>query len=400
MNLSRKWILTLVWCLTAIAILPVVFQWRVPDPVTGLAAQLIVGSRYLLGMGICYWIYRSERKRLARAQAVALAYVIFVLTVVVNMVHYITVDRASMFPDMSNLQWQMMVQNAVIQLQPGVLPHSYRFLPNCLVRWMELGGIRFDVARDIYRMIVGPPLFYAMYRYARLFTNYAGAILAMVLVAVVFPVSYAQYAGQLTDPMSHLSFLLAFLFLETGPFGLLLTTLLIGSLAKETVLALAGYYVLFRRDDSNYRLKSVVLCVSSTIAYYGIRLLVLKGPMHYRQISSDVTLEHIRANWLLPGFYPHWVPLWVPLLACTVGIFLPFLVVGWHDTPRSLRSMALFLLPVLFISGLLWTWLHEARNFMPLVFVLAVAASRYIMGVASRSHEGVTEGNTIDPVCR
>jgi hypothetical protein len=100
---------------------------------------------------------------------------------------------------------------------------------------MELGGVSFDVARDVYRYVFGVLLFYAVYRYARLYTNYLGGILAMLLAGVVYPVSFEHYAGQLTDPLSHLSFLLAFIFLHTGAFAAFLTTLLIGALAKSLV---------------------------------------------------------------------------------------------------------------------------------------------------------------------
>lgn len=32
----------------------------------------------------------------------------------------------------------------------------------------------------------------------------------------------------------------------------------------------------------------------------------------------------------------------------------------------------------LFLSSLLFSWLHETRNFMPLVFVLAVVGARHL----------------------
>jgi hypothetical protein len=243
------------------------------------------------------------------------------------------------------------------------------------VRWIELGGINFAAARDIYRLVFMLLLFYALYRYARLYTSYLGAILSMVLVAAVYPVSFEHYAGQLTDPLSHLSFLLAFIFLETGAFAAFLTTLLIGSMAKETVLALAGYYVLFCRGSRDFRLKAAVVCVATVIAYFGVRLPVQKGQMTYQQISG-VSLDHVPSNWADTGVDPNGRTLFL----VTAGAFLPFVLLGWKDTPRSLRSMTLFLLPILFTSSLFFSWLHEARNYMPVVFVLAVVAARYLTG--------------------
>ena len=55
-----------------------------------------------------------------------------------------------------------------------------------------------------------------------------------------------------------------------------------------------------------------------------------------------------------------------------------FLVLGWKETPASLKRMALYLTPVLLISNVFFGWLYETRNYMPAVFVLAVIAGRYI----------------------
>jgi hypothetical protein len=234
---------------------------------------------------------------------------------------------------------------------------------------MQICRVRFDTARDIYRLLVGLLLFYAIYRYARLYTDYLGGILAILLVAVVYPISFEFYAGQLTDPLSHLSFVLAFIFLETENFPFLLTTLLIGSLAKETVLVLCGFYVIFCRGERKYISKATALCVASLAAYFGVRVFVLHGTMHYGQISG-VTPDHILANWQRAE--------WPALFLITTGSYVPFLALGWKETPRSLKRMVVYLVPLLFTSSLLFGWLMETRNYMPVVFVLAVIAARYL----------------------
>lgn len=369
--MSQKSCVILVWLVSAIAILPAVFQWPVPEAATPTTLAFISKFRYVLALGICYLIYRAERKRVPQLQALILAYVVLMLTLVVNNVHYNYVDIGRpYFPTETNLQWQTSMQQYIMRLAPEVIPHSYRFLPNSIVRWMELTGIDFELARDIYRLIFGLLLFYALYKFARLYTNYVGGIFAMFLAAAVFPVSFEHYAGQLTDPLSHLSFLLAFIFLEIGAFPALLATLVIGSLAKETVLALAGYYVLFCRGEQNYRLKSAVLCIASVVSYFGIRMLVVKGQLNYTQISG-VSLSHVQDNLNLPNG--------LTSFATVVCAFLPFLYWGWKRPARSPKVMALFLLPVLFISSLFFSWLQEARNFMPLVFVLSVIAAQYLI---------------------
>ncbi len=285
--------------------------------------------------------------------------------------HKVVVDYGkNHFPDnTTNLQWQVQFHNAVIDLSPEVLPHSYRFLPNSIVRWMQLGGLDYEAARNAYRLLVGLLIFYALYRYALLYTNYLGAIIAMLLTAVIYPASFVHYAGQLTDPLSHLSFLLCFIFVQLEDFGFLLSAMLIGSLAKETVLAMAGFYVLFQRREKKYRLKSMVICFSSLAVYFGVRLLVLGGKMGYRQISGP-PFAHVFENWNLIE--------WRGLFFLTGGALLPFLVLGWRDTPRALKQQVFFWLPVIFVSSLFFSWLVEVRNFMPVVFVLSVVAGRFL----------------------
>ncbi len=374
--MKKRLILIVVWAFAAVASLPVLFHWAAPPPRisrTNLAVELGYAAAALL----CYWMYRSESRRLSRSQALALAFSVFLLTSVVNNLHNFNVDRVSnLFPYATNEVWQEQLQNNVVNLAPGVAPHSYRFLPNGIVRWIEMGHVRFRVAADIYRLLSGLLLFYAIYRYARLYTSFVGGILVMLFVSVLYPVSFERYAGQLTDPLSHLSFVLGFVFLETEDFPCLLTTLLLGSLAKETVLALSGYYVLFCRNQKHYGMKAGTLCAAALASYFGVRFFVLHGTMAYQQVSG-VNADHILLNWQDPP--------WPALFLLTACAYLPFLALNWKRTPISLKRMYFYLLPVLFASSLFFSWLAETRNFMPVVFVLAVVAARCFAG--AKEHE-------------
>lgn len=314
---------------------------------------------------------------MGRRSAIALVFLVFLLSSFTNEVHSFVVDRSSDYiATIPNERLQQATQRHVVALDPAAAPHSYRFLPNSIVLWMQLARVRYDAARDIYRMLVGLLIYYAVYRYARLYSNFLGGIAAMLLVAAVYPISFEWYIGQLTDPLSHLSFLLAFIFLETGDFPSLLATLLIGSLAKETVLAMSGFYVLFCRRQSNYPAKAITLCAASLGIYFGVRLFVLHGGIEYRQISG-VDISHIRDNWEDIR--------WHRLFLLTAGAYLPFLALGWKNTPVSLKRMVLYLIPVLFLSSFVFGWLREARNWLPAVFVTAVIASRYLSAQFARS---------------
>ena len=379
---SKLWILLGVWALAIVALIPALLRWTAVPKSDGKLLQYL---GYIVAAAICAGIYRRESRRLTRAQAFVLTSLAFLLTCIVNSVHNVFVDHGVPYLPrfVSNVLWQGLVNDMVIQLSPAALPHSYRFLPNSIVRWMQLGGLAYEPARDLYRLVFGIVLFYAIYKFARLYTNYLGAIIAMLFVAVLYPVSFEYYAGQLTDPLSHLSFVLAFIFLETEDFAFLLTTLIVGSLAKETVLAMAGYYVLFRRNERGYWLKAITLCVASVAMFLGVRMLILHGAIHeYTQISIAPRNMPL-LNWNDSR--------WPVGLLLTVGAFVPFVVLSWRDTPLSLKRLALFLFPVLFASGLFFSFLVEMRNFMPLVFVLAVITARYFISLSSESPVGLPQ---------
>ncbi len=160
--------------------------------------------------------------------------------------------------------------------------------------------------------------------------------------------SFETYAGQLTDPLSHLSFVLAFIFLEAGDFEFLLSTLLIGSIAKETVLALSGYYVLFCRSDRRYAAKALTLSIATIAVYYGVRSFVLRGTIHYSQVSG-VNPGHVLDN-LMSADWPVAI-----IILLAYGVFL---AMGWKETPRPLKRMTFYLIPVLLISNLFFGWLR------------------------------------------
>ncbi|MBV8073543.1 MAG: hypothetical protein JO270_26850, partial [Acidobacteriaceae bacterium] len=389
---KKPWVTALAWVLAAVAILPAIFQWHPPPAATGLGRTVRTMIGNLAALALCYWMYRVEAKRLSWRKAFVVVFLVFLFTAITNNLHSFNVDHASnYFPGRLNTFWQIDLHNLTMQLSAAALPHSYRFLPNCLVRWLELAGFGYEGARNLYRLVAGLLIYYCIYRYARLFTNEIGGILAMALVAIIYPVSFEYYAGQLTDPLSHLSFVLAFIFLETEQFGYLFATIIIGSLAKETVLALTGYYLVFYFKEKNYRVNAIALSACTLISYLGVRLFVLKGGIAYSEVSGmNPTLEH--QNWH-DYRWPH-------VVLATLGAFIPFLIVGWNETPLSLKRLSLFLIPVLFTSSVFFSWLVETRNFMPAVFVLAVIAANYIICTFANSQPplpGVAGNHLLSP---
>ena len=361
----RPWLIAGIWIAAAVVSLPFLFGWPAPPPATGIFAAFHTAGGYLLVLALCYVFYRVESVRLPRRPALALVFLILLLAKLINRIHFFTVDWGRQaFRTMENTPWQIMLQNNIILHTPSFSPHAARFLPNAFVRWLEIAGWSFPAARDLYRLLFVMLVFYAVYRFARLFTGFLGAVIAMLLTAAIYPISFEYYVGQLTDPMSHLSFVLAFIFIERDDYPMLLTTLVIGGVAKESVLALSGYYVLFGRRDRHFPWKAGALLLSCAAIYYGVRLYVIGGPMHYKDISG-VTVEHVVSN-LSDLRWPY-------VYILTALALTPFLAIGWKETPLTLRRLALYLLPVLFISSTFFSWLVETRNCMPVVIVLAVA---------------------------
>ena len=363
----------LAWIAAAIAILPALFHWA--EPHRASRSNLATWFSWLLAAAICTRIYRTETRRLNRSWAVVITLLILLFTLATNSIHYHFVDVGVPPSNLGNEQWQITLQDQVIQSHPGVIPHSYRFLPNAIVRWIELLHVSYPAARNIYRLLTGLLVFYAVFRYARLYTGALGGVLALLLTAAVYPVSFIEYLGQLTDPLSHLSFLLALIFLETDQFALFLTTVLIGALAKETVFCLFGYYLLFAPKTRPYWSRAALLLLTGGALYFGVRAWVLHGVMAYRSISN-VMPEHILFNFKSK---------WFGLVLLTGLAYVPFLIAFWSETPRSLRRLSVYLLLVLLVSNLVFSWLNEPRNLMPAVFVLAVVAARGIVSLRDES---------------
>ena len=348
----------------AIALLPVVFQLSAPADV-----RMGAGFVYLPAILVAVLCYALDRFP-TRKEKIHTLLLCVVLAFLTTYLHVWMVDLGQYFQGHSNLEWQLFTHKLVLELSPNIPPHSYRFLPNSLVRLFEQVSGDFVSARDGYRNLFGVLFFYSFYRLARLFLRHGGSLICLPLLAVVLPVSF-RFFGQLTDPLSHLSFILAFVFIETEQFVYLLLAVTIGCLAKETIVAMAGYYVLFRWCEKSFLWKSALLIVASVAVYAMARIAVLRGLPGYEQISG-VGSEHILNNWNDYGN-------WLPGLLYTLGIFVPFVIAGWQKSPWTLRTLAIYWLPVLLVSGLFFSWLREARNYVPLAAILVILTVYHLM---------------------
>jgi hypothetical protein len=322
----------------------------------------------LLPVAVVFAVCRALSRRGGEPAAVGL--VLAALAALLEYVHHSVVDYGHYFsPDdyADNLHWQIWLHGKVLALSPDVLPHSYRFLPNGIVALLEGLTGDFLLAKTAYRFVFGFGLLCAIYLLARQYVSRPGAMLAVVLYAAVYPVGILYYAGQLADPLSHLSFVLALLFIRLRRDFDFLATLLVGLLAKESVMAVVACYVVaaWRRGERAAGVRRGALYAGlGLVVLATVRLAVLRTGGGYDKVSG-VGLEHVvrnlgALNWPLPLFF-------------SVGVFLPVLVVHWRKLPIDLRDDILVLLPALLLSSLFFSWLAEARNYMPLSALLCIA---------------------------
>lgn len=339
-----------------------------PAPVRLVCSLLALGLPVLAVAGC--WRVRLElsprEKRITFGALVA-------ATALVNDLHRSFVDEGH-YPFagagyVDNTAWQVESQRRVMRLDPTFTGHDYRFLPNAIVHVLEVGTGSYAFARGIYRHTFMFLLVYAIYYLGRLHYAHGTALLGLLLYLAVYPVTLRHYAGQLTDPVSHLSFVLAFIFLEQRRYPYLALSILVGAIGKESVAVLAGYYALFRRDDPGHRLKAAGLLLGAAAVVVGIRLYVNSGQAEYRHMSG-VPPDHVLRNLRDPR--------WPAQVLLSLGPFLPGFLLSWRRAPETLRGLVWFLLPVLLGSSLLFSWLREARNYVPVVIPLALITAAWL----------------------
>jgi hypothetical protein len=185
-NIRWPWI----WISAAAAglcLLPIVFPWQPRSSVSGTTIQSFM--LYGLPAVVVLLCYRLDT-RIIRQEKFQALFLGVMLCSVTNSLHFTIVDgTAHYFGTPSNVDWQKGLHSMVLRLSPGVIPHSYRFLPDGMVRLFEMITGQFESARDTYRNTFGILLFYALYRFGRQHLTHLGALMAMLLWAVCYPIS-------------------------------------------------------------------------------------------------------------------------------------------------------------------------------------------------------------------
>jgi hypothetical protein len=278
--------------------------------------------------------------------------------------HHQFVDLGRTFPSIGdNTTWQRLLQAQVMALDPGAIPHSYRFFSHSVVAIFQWLSGDFEFARWAYRALFNTLLFATAFRYARLYLTQPAAVATIVLLVTIYPATIVLYAGQFVDPASHFSFVACLYFFARNYEPGVAPTLALGVLAKESVIALSVCRAFYGPN----RLRSAVLAALYFSLGLGVavavRYVINRHSFQYDRVSG-VGMDHVVTNLLHGGWrFPY---------VFTLGLLLPGAVIGWRLMDRRFQFTCIVLTSALIISSALFSWLQEVRNLVPALIMLLV----------------------------
>lgn len=271
----------------------------------------------------------------------------------------------------TNAEWQSVMHYQIMTSNPERIPYVYRFLPNSIVSLMTFFTDDFEYSKMMYRESFMFLLLFSIYYYGKIYYNHAVALVTVLFYAVVYPISIREYAGQLVDPMSHLSFVLAFIFIELDIFLYLFCTIMIGIMAKETIILMSVYYLLKKILKRQPVYKALFLLACGVTMVFGIRYMIVHD-FKMNKVTDDSMSFIVNAN--LSQFSRWWRQ-----ILFTVGIFVPFVTLSWRQSERQVKYLVLFLLPILLMIHSMISSLTETRNLVPVVIPMALLTANYLL---------------------
>ncbi|HTU17211.1 MAG TPA: hypothetical protein VMG10_04055 [Gemmataceae bacterium] len=338
------------------------------EPYSSTAATVLAEAVVLLLMGLALAarvrLERASEPRAARNMAL-----FAVLAGTMTLMHWIEVDGQPVLR-----KWQ---QKIYLQQFNGdyEVPHNYRPLPQGFACLLERLTHNWDFACISYRWFFTTWFLWASHALARRYLDRSRARLTLGPLVLLYPLSILHYGGQLTDPLNHMLFVLAFLYLlEDRPVALA-AALALGIVAKETIVIVGPAYLAcyWRRGWRAWWITAALggVCV---VAFVATRL-----PLGWRPAADRMNNVGLMIGTNLGFGEPianHILPLWEnylhPLLF--VGLFLPAIAWRWRVLDPHLRTLGLLVTTLLLVSNVCYGWLYESRNYIPLVPLLATLA--------------------------
>lgn len=315
----------------------------------------------------CVWL-----DNMSWGRRLSLAAIFLALTLLIEYINLGIVDPGQYFPGVKNVDWQFSTHRRAVMFDPTDVPHSYRFLPSGIVAFFEYFTGNFFFSKFAYRIIFDYLILLVIFMLSAQFVGRVSALLTVFLYVLMYPVTIQYMAGQLTDPASHLSFFLCMLFLTRKQFIPFTLALVAGVLAKESILVMAGCWALFASEP---RLKA--FGKGALAGGLGLGLVVLvrylskQGDFSAHDISGVNALEHMYTNlaaidWRFQVFF-------------SVVILIPLCILHWGRISWQIKGMILLLAPVIFTSSMLFSWLREARNYVPFMVLMLMMNADFLV---------------------
>jgi hypothetical protein len=376
-------------CIAAASLIPLIFEARPVDWILPYHTEFDRGAAKAIAVLLLVLplAVRDFFDRETEPMAVSLTSGFLVLAGLATAWHGYAVDSHP-----SSAKWQKDLYLLVLNQQPDEqgqlnIPHQFRPLPYGFVRTFEWITGDWWFSCVVYRWCFTFWFLWGAHRFARLFLKPMPALLTILPLVPLYPLSVQYYEGQLTDPLSHALFILALIYIVQDRWILLAVTLALGVMAKETVLLLTvSYFACYWRLGWPALLKTAVLSVACVAAYFAVRAPIgwqlgfdkingTEGLMIESNLGIDLGLGFAKYKGAAPIMMNYLHPL------LFVGAFLPFIAFGWRRIDGRLKAIFLTLTPPMLVVNLCFGWMYESRNYMPLVPLLATMAA---MGMNSR----------------
>jgi hypothetical protein len=317
-----------------------------------------------------------------------------VLAALLTLCHYVLVDRQSgliddpRYPPGERFQrsyyaeeWQRRLYKAILNGEVetadkfGTIPHVFRALPYGFVRVLERIAHDWTFSFLAYRWFFTFWFLWAFYRFVRLWHDPGQSLVAVATLVPLYPLSIYWYQGQLTDPASHALFVLALLYIVQDRWLPLALALALGVWAKETAIVLVpAYPACYWRRGSAALWRTLALGAIGTAVYFAVRL-----PLGWSPQAESINGTQGLMIWDNLGFvrrprtgaslYQNYVH-----VVLFVGVFVPLIVRRWRHIDHRLRALVLVVVPLVLATSLLFGWLYESRNYVPLLPILTAAA--------------------------
>jgi hypothetical protein len=312
--------------------------------------------------------------------------------------HWFFVDSLA-----NRAEWQRTLYLDILSHRPEAsgqlrVPHQFRLLPYGFVRGLEYLTGDFWFSCTVYRWFFTYWFLWWSYRFACIFVPNAAALIAVLPIVVLYPLSVAHYMGQLTDPLSHALFALALVYIVEDRWIALALTLALGVLAKETaVLLVPAYLACNWRGGIVVAAKTAALGAACVAAYFAARLPLGWSPGYGSingteglMIADNLGVGEPRYVGAVPVVFNYLHPL------LFVGSYLPFIAWHWQRIDARLRALYVVLTPLLLFSNLCFGWMYESRNYVPLLPLQATMVIQSAIGPRP-SAPGRTLGADIRP---